>query len=260
MDDYKKEIDRLIQIVNTSAVNRISAPFKVEDAYKPKAKEELKEAIRVMADTPEEAKAFMAILQNAGLKQSHEMPDMPATEDEEEIEQGADYANSPDEDYESDPLDTYSTKPNKQKNFRRTNMSGDNPLADSLMAEWQETKNTTEEELQQVKEYYVKTADDVMVNLPAFAYRKSNPSHDNTPKDKKYVAAIGDKADMVHSKLKKWLASGNNFNPNQIKMLDQVASKIEFLDPMDQTDEEVIDMLNSGLDTVMSIIEPKTSE
>ena len=54
MDDYKKEIDRLIQIVNTSAVNRISAPFKVEDAYKPKAKEELKEAIRVMADTPEE--------------------------------------------------------------------------------------------------------------------------------------------------------------------------------------------------------------
>jgi hypothetical protein len=105
MDDYKKEIDRLIQIVNTSAVNRISAPFKVEDAYKPKAKEELKEAIRIMADTPEEAKAFMAILQNAGLKQSHEMPDMPATEDEEEIEQGADYANSPDEDYESDPLD-----------------------------------------------------------------------------------------------------------------------------------------------------------
>ena len=70
MDDYKKEIDRLIQIVNTSAVNRISAPFKVEDAYKPKAKEELKEAIRIMADTPEEAKAFMAILQNAGLKQS----------------------------------------------------------------------------------------------------------------------------------------------------------------------------------------------
>ena len=65
---------------------------------------------------------------------------------------------------------------------------------------------------------------------------------------------------MVHSKLKKWLASGNKFNPNQIKMLDQVASKIEFLNPMDQTDEEVIDMLNSGLDTVMSIIEPKTSE
>ena len=108
-----------------------------------------------------------------------------------------------------------------------------------------------------VKEYYVKTADDVMANLPAFAYRKSNPQMD-TPEDKKYVAAIGDKADMVYSKLKKWLASGNNFNPNQIKMLDDVASKIEFLDPMDQTDEEVIDMLNSGLDTVMSIIEPKT--
>ena len=96
-----------------------------------------------------------------------------------------------------------------------------------------------------------------MANLPAFAYRKSNPQID-TPEDKKYVAAIGDKADMVYSKLKKWLASGNNFNPNQIKMLDDVASKIEFLDPMDQTDEEVIDMLNSGLDTVMSIIEPKT--
>ena len=145
MNEHQKEIERLIQIVNTSAVNRISPPFKVEDAYKPKSKEELKEAIKVVADTPEEAQAFMALLQNAGLKQSHEMPDMDTTEEEEEIPQGADYANSPDEDYESDPLDTYSTKPNKQKNFRRTNMAGDNPLADSLMAEWQETKNTTEE-------------------------------------------------------------------------------------------------------------------
>ena len=267
MAKHDQEIQRLIDIVNTSAVNRISKPFKVEDAYKPKQKEELKEAIKIQTDTPEEAMAMMQILKNAGIEQKMpdmDRPDMPMKDmDEEEIEQGADYRNSPDEQYDDDEiLDTYSTKPNKQKTFRRTNGHGDNPLsmAEQLMAEWQESKNTTEEELQQVKEYYVKTADDVMVNLPAFAYRKSNPSHDNTPKDEKYVAAIGDKADMVHSKLKKWLASGNKFNPNQIKMLDQVASKIEFLNPMDQTDEEVIDMLNSGLDTVMSIIEPKTSE
>ncbi len=149
------EIQRLIDIVNTSAVNRISKPFKVEDVYKPKQKEELQEAIRIQADTPQEAMAMMQILKNAGIEQKMpdmDRPDMPMkdmeNEDEEEIQQGADYRNSPDENYDDDdPLDTYSTKPNKQKIFRRTGSAGDNPLtmAEELMAEWQESKNTTEE-------------------------------------------------------------------------------------------------------------------
>jgi len=149
------EIQRLIDIVNTSAVNRISKPFKVEDVYKPKQKEELQEAIRIQADTPQEAMAMMQILKNAGIEQKMpdmDRPDMPMkdmeNEDEDEIQQGADYRNSPDENYDDDdPLDTYSTKPNKQKVFRRTGSAGDNPLtmAEELMAEWQESKNTTEE-------------------------------------------------------------------------------------------------------------------
>ena len=149
------EIQRLIDIVNTSAVNRISKPFKVEDVYKPKQKEELQEAIRIQADTPQEAMAMMQILKNAGIEQKMpdmDRPDMPMkdmeNEDEDEIQQGADYRNSPDENYDDDdPLDTYSTKPNKQKIFRRTGSAGDNPLtmAEELMAEWQESKNTTEE-------------------------------------------------------------------------------------------------------------------
>ena len=151
------EIQRLIDIVNTSAVNRISKPFKVEDVYKPKQKEELQEAIRIQADTPQEAMAMMQILKNAGIEQKMpdmDRPDMPMkdmeNEDEDEIKQGADYRNSPDENYDDDdPLDTYSTKPNKQKIFRRTGSAGDNPLtmAEELMAEWQESKNTTEEEI-----------------------------------------------------------------------------------------------------------------
>ena len=147
---HDAEIQRLIDIVNTSAVNRISKPFKVEDAYKPKKKEELQEAIKIMVDTPEEAMAMMQILKSAGL--GDKMPDMPMKQDmeneQDEIEQGADYRNSPDEKYDNDdPLDTYSTKPNKQTKFRRTGSAGDNPLtmAEELMAEWQESKNTTEE-------------------------------------------------------------------------------------------------------------------
>ena len=150
-----EEIQRLIDIVNTSAVNRISKPFKVEDAYKPKQKEELKEAIKIQADTPEEAMAMMQILKSAGLGDKMpdmKRPDMPMKQDmeneQDEIEQGADYRNSPDEKYDNDdPLDTYSTKPNKQVKFRRTGSAGDNPLtmAEELMAEWQESKNTTEE-------------------------------------------------------------------------------------------------------------------
>jgi hypothetical protein len=155
MGKHDEEIQRLIDIVNTSAVNRISKPFKVEDAYKPKQKEELKEAIKIQADTPEEAMAMMQILKNAGIEQKMpdmDRPDMPMKQDmeneQDEIEQGADYRNSPDEKYDNDdPLDTYSTKPNKQVKFRRTGSAGDNPLtmAEELMAEWQESKNTTEE-------------------------------------------------------------------------------------------------------------------
>ena len=110
-----------------------------------------------MTDTPEEAMAMMQILKSAGL--GAKMPDMPRPDmpmkqdmenEQDEIEQGADYRNTPDEKYDDDdPLDTYSTKPNKQTKFRRTGSAGDNPLtmAEELMAEWQESKNTTEEEI-----------------------------------------------------------------------------------------------------------------
>ena len=71
--------------------------------------------------------AMMQILKNAGIEQKMpdmDRPDMPMKQDmenEDEIEQGADYRNSPDEKYDNDdPLDTYSTKPNKQTKFRRT--------------------------------------------------------------------------------------------------------------------------------------------
>ena len=149
-------MQRLIDIVNVNVVNRVSEPFKVEDAYKPKQKEELKEAIKIQADTPEEAMAMMQILKNAGIEQKMpdmDRPDMPMKQDmenEEEIEQGADYRNSPDEKYDNDdPLDTYSTKPNKQTKFRRTGSDGDNPLtmAEELMAEYNDFKDTTEEEI-----------------------------------------------------------------------------------------------------------------
>ena len=154
MAKHDEEMQRLIDIVNVNVVNRVSEPFKVEDAYKPKQKEELKEAIKIQADTPEEAMAMMQILKNAGIEQKMpdmDRPDMPMKQDmenEEEIEQGADYRNSPDEKYDNDdPLDTYSTKPNKQTKFRRTGSDGDNPLtmAEELMAEYNDFKDTTEE-------------------------------------------------------------------------------------------------------------------
>ena len=156
MAKHDEEMQRLIDIVNVDAVNRVSKPFKVEDAYKEDKKEELQEAIKIQTDTPEEAMAMMQILKNAGIEQKMpdmERPDMPMkqdmeTEDEHEIEQGADYRNSPDEKYDNDdPLDTYSTKPNKQTVFRRTGSAGDNPLtmAEELMAEYKDFKDTTEE-------------------------------------------------------------------------------------------------------------------
>ena len=158
MAKHDEEMQRLIDIVNVDAVNRVSKPFKVEDAYKEDKKEELQEAIKIQTDTPEEAMAMMQILKNAGIEQKMpdmERPDMPMkqdmeTEDEHEIEQGADYRNSPDEKYDNDdPLDTYSTKPNKQTVFRRTGSAGDNPLtmAEELMAEYKDFKYTTEEEI-----------------------------------------------------------------------------------------------------------------
>tara|TARA_B100000214_G_scaffold76391_1_gene51484 strand:+ start:639 stop:1250 length:612 start_codon:yes stop_codon:yes gene_type:complete len=156
MAKHDDEMQRLIDIVNVDAVNRVSKPFKVEDAYKEDKKEELKEAIKIQTDTPEEAMAMMQILKNAGIEQKMpdmDRPDMPMkqdmeNEDEHEIEQGADYRNSPDEKYDNDdPLDTYSTKPNKQTKFRRTGSAGDNPLtmAEELMAEYKDFKDTTEE-------------------------------------------------------------------------------------------------------------------
>ena len=67
---YRKEIDKLIKVAGIKAVNRISDPIRVEDAYQPKVKKTLKETIKVIADTPEEAQAFMALLKNAGIEQS----------------------------------------------------------------------------------------------------------------------------------------------------------------------------------------------
>ena len=156
MAKHDDEMQRLIDIINVDAVNRVSKPFKVEDAYKEDKKEELKEAIKIQTDTPEEAMAMMQILKNAGIEQKMpdmDRPDMPMkqdmeNEDEHEIEQGADYRNSPDEKYDNnDPLDSYSTKLNKQTKFRRTGSDGDNPLtmAEELMAEYNDFKDTTEE-------------------------------------------------------------------------------------------------------------------
>ena len=156
MAKHDEEMQRLIDIVNVDAVNRVSKPFKVEDAYKEDKKEELKEAIKIQTDTPEEAMAMMQILKNAGIEQKMpdmDRPDMPMkqdmeNEDEHEIEQGADYRNSPDEKYDNnDPLDSYSTKLNKQTKFRRTGSDGDNPLtmAEELMSEYKDFKETTEE-------------------------------------------------------------------------------------------------------------------
>ena len=154
MAKHDEEMQRLIDIVNVDAVNRVSKPFKVEDAYKEDTKKELHEAIKIQTDTPEEAMAMMQILKNAGIEQKMpdmDRPDMPMKQDmenEDEIEQGADYRNSPDEKYDNDdPLDTYSTKPNKQTVFRRTGSAGDNPLtmAEALMAEYKDFKDTTEE-------------------------------------------------------------------------------------------------------------------
>ena len=156
MAKHDDEMQRLIDIINVDAVNRVSKPFKVEDAYKEDKKEELKEAIKIQTDTPEEAMAMMQILKNAGIEQKMpdmDRPDMPMkqdmeNEDEHEIEQGADYRNSPDEKYDNnDPLDSYSTKLNKQTKFRRTGSDGDNPLtmAEELMSEYKDFKETTEE-------------------------------------------------------------------------------------------------------------------
>lgn len=156
MAKHDEEMQRLIDIVNVNVVNRVSEPFKVEDAYKEDTKKELHEAIKIMTDTPEEAMAMMQILKNAGMADKMKMPDMDRPdmpmkqdmENEDEIEQGADYRNSPDEKYDNDdPLDTYSTKPNKQTKFRRTGSDGDNPLtmAEALMAEYNDFKDTTEE-------------------------------------------------------------------------------------------------------------------
>lgn len=154
MAKHDEEMQKLIDIVNVNVVNRVSEPFKVADAYKEDKKEELQEAIKIQTDTPEEAMAMMQILKNAGIEQKMpdmDRPDMPMKQDmenEDEIEQGADYRNSPDEKYDNDdPLDTYSTKPNKQTKFRRTGSDGDNPLtmAEELMAEYNDFKDTTEE-------------------------------------------------------------------------------------------------------------------
>ena len=100
MAKHDEEMQRLIDIVNVNVVNRVSEPFKVEDAYKEDTKKELHEAIKIMTDTPEEAMAMMQILKNAGMADKMKMPDMDRPdmpmkqdmENEDEIEQGADYS------------------------------------------------------------------------------------------------------------------------------------------------------------------------
>jgi len=111
---------------------------------------------------------------------------------------------------------------------------------------------------EQVNEYYVKSAKDVLNTLPAFAYRSSDPK-DEEPEDKQYTAAVGDRADEMYKKLKAWLAAGNDFSPEEIEALDQAASGPEFIGLRgDADDQDVIDMLNSGLDTLEDIIGDKT--
>lgn len=110
----------------------------------------------------------------------------------------------------------------------------------------------------QVNEFYVKSARDVLTTLPAFAYRASDPV-DDQPEDKMYTAAVGERAEMLYNKLRKWLAAGNDFSEEEIEALDQAASAPEFMGPTSETDDQdVIDMLNSGLDTLEDIIGDKT--
>lgn len=110
----------------------------------------------------------------------------------------------------------------------------------------------------QVNEFYVKSARDVLTTLPAFAYRASDPV-DDQPEDKMYTAAVGERAEMLYNKLRKWLAAGNDFSEEEIEALDQAASAPEFMGPTSETDDQdVIDMLNSGLDTLEDIIGGKT--
>lgn len=110
----------------------------------------------------------------------------------------------------------------------------------------------------QVNEFYVKSAKDVLTTLPAFAYRASDPV-DDQPEDKMYTAAVGERAEMLYNKLRKWLAAGNDFSEEEIEALDQAASAPEFMGPTSETDDQdVIDMLNSGLDTLEDIIGGKT--
>lgn len=110
----------------------------------------------------------------------------------------------------------------------------------------------------QVNEFYVKSAKDVLTTLPAFAYRASDPV-DDQPEDKMYTAAVGERAEMLYNKLRKWLAAGNDFSEEEIEALDQAASAPEFMGPTSETDDQdVIDMLNSGLDTLEDIIGDKT--
>ena len=119
-------------------------------------------------------------------------------------------------------------------------------------------KGNKTESVEKVNEYYVKSAKDVLNTLPAFAYRASDPV-DDQPEDKMYTAAVGDRAEMLYNKLRKWLAAGNDFSPEEIEALDQAASGPEFIGLRgDADDQDVIDMLNSGLDTLEDIIGDKT--
>ena len=111
---------------------------------------------------------------------------------------------------------------------------------------------------EQVNELMVKSAKDVFTTLPAFAYRASDPK-DEEPEDKMYTAAVGDRADEMFEKLKAWLAAGNQFSPEEMEELNQAASGPELIGLRGDADEQdVIDMLNSGLDTLENIISDKT--
>ena len=111
---------------------------------------------------------------------------------------------------------------------------------------------------EQVNELMVKSAKDVFTTLPAFAYRASDPK-DEEPEDKMYTAAVGDRADEMFEKLKAWLAAGNEFSPEEMEELNQAASGPELIGLRGDADEQdVIDMLNSGLDTLENIISDKT--
>ena len=79
------------------------------------------------------------------------------------------------------------------------------------------------EESEEIKEYYIKSADDVLNTYPLFSYRESNPS-----------------VDTLYKVFEEWLAKGNELTPDQIEALDQAAEEIEYVEPNSNENREML--------------------